>query len=174
MNSTLKNTELLALPQVKAAIEAGNVILIDKKVTKDPNFTNLYFFGSTEGIRGASSEVSEAAAMLLGWDTKQTDRCIQNAATAVADKFQIGHVFPDFAIRCVDTTEPSFKEQEPRKDTSGNLFYHNGKPIYRNRQIVTKAELASKGHAILEVTTKTAAEQPQGVNATGLLENAVV
>lgn len=172
MNNSMKNAELLAIKEVKEAIEAGKVVLIDKKVTSNPEFTNLYFFGPTEGLRGASAEVSEAAAMLLGWNSKSTDRAIQNASTKIADNFQIGHVFPDFAIKCVDSTQPSFKGQTCRQDNEGKILYHNGSPIYRTSSIVTKAELAKSGHSVLEVTSRGAQEQPQGVNANSILEGA--
>ena len=168
MNCKMKNTELIEIPEVKAALEAGKVVLIDKKPTSNPEYTNLYFFGKVEGM-GASSEVSAAAAMFLKWTTSYNQRAIQNARTEVADKFEVGHTFDDFALRCMDSLEPSFQGHTPRVNSAGELLQHKGKDIYRHFELVTKDELKAKGHVTIAVV-KEEAEAPQGVNADALLK----
>ena len=174
MNNLMKNTELMAIAEVKAAIEAGKVVIIDKKVTSDPNYTNLYLFANVDGLGGGSNEVSEAAAMLLGWTGGYQQRAIQNAKTEIADKFAVGHAFEGFALRCIDTTEKQWQTHQPRIDSNGQIFFNGSKEIYRRFELVTKEELEKKGHITLEVTTKgvpAPAEQLQGVPASNILES---
>lgn len=162
MNRNLSNTELMAIPAVKAAVESGSLVLIDKVQTANPEYTNLYFFGNVEGLGGASAEVSAAAAELLGWNSSYQDRCIQNSKTAIANTLVVGQEFKNFAIRIVDSTVPQFQGQQFRKDGNDNVLYHEGKPIYRTRFLVTKDELATKGHSTLAVSERKA-EIKQGV-----------
>jgi hypothetical protein len=173
MNNSMKNADLMAIPAVAEAIKAGSVVLIDKKQTADATYTNLYFFAETE-LGGGSGEVSEAAAMLLGWTGSQS-RAIQNAKTEIANNFEVGKVFPDFALRCIDSVEKQWDTQNPRIDSNGQLFFNGAKEIYRRFELVTKSELAAKGHVLLEVTSKgipAPAEQSQGVSANNILEKA--
>ena len=180
MNNSMKNIELMAIAEVKTALEAGKVVVIDKKVTADPNYTNLYLFANVDGLGGGSGEVSEAAAMLLGWTGGSQQRAISNAKTEIANKITIGQSIDDvfgasFTLRCIDTVEKQFQTHQPRIDSNGQIFFNGNKEIYRTFELVTKEELDKKGHITLEVTSKgmpKPAEQPMGVSATNVLENA--
>lgn len=173
INSQMTNEQLLADANVKAAIEAGKVVIIDKKVTGNPDYTNIYFFGPVEGIGGSGNEgLSEAAAMFLDFNTSFNARCIQNAATRIANNFQVGQALDDFALRCVDKLTPSFEGQAARQNKEGKIHYHNGKEIYRNYELVTHAELGAKGHQTIDVTSTGVidGEKPAGVNVSSVLE----
>ena len=171
MNSKMSNKELMEIESVATAVKAGKVVCIDKKPTNDPNYVNLYLFAEVEGLGGGSGEMSEAAAMFLGFSGSQS-RCIQNAAKEFADSVELGQTFDGLTFRCIDTVSPEWQGQTPRADSNGQIFFNEGKEIYRRFELVTKDELSSKGHALLEVTSKGQAEKPAGVPTNNLLEKA--
>ena len=171
MNSSMKNSALMALPGVKEAISAGKVICIDKKPTRKPDFINLYLFAEIEGLGSGTAEMSQAAALFLGFTGSQ-QRCVQNAAKAFADTVQIGQTFDGLTFRCIDSVTPGWNTHTPRADSAGQIFFNNGKEIYRKFELVTKKELTTRGHVTLDVTSKGVTEPVQGVLATNLLEQA--
>jgi hypothetical protein len=147
VNRNSSNEELLNNEAVRAAVEAGNVILIDKVPTSNPEYTNLYFAGMVE--TQSASTVSAAQSMLLGWsETNQyMMRAQQNSKTDVAEKFPLGTVFQDFALQIVDSNTPAYSEQKPRQSKDGQLYLDEaGNKIYRSARLVTKAELEDEGH----------------------------
>ena len=151
VNSKSSNEALLASPEVVAAVQGGNVILIDKIPTANPNYVSLYFAGMVETT--SSSTVGKAQAMLLGWtDNSQfLMRAMQNAAVEIADKLETGKVFNDFALQIVDTNTPGYESHTPRQSKTGEVYVdESGKPIYRTARLVTKDELAIEGHQVIK------------------------
>lgn len=151
VNSKSSNEALLASPEVVAAVQGGNVILIDKIPTANPNYVSLYFAGMVETT--SSSTVGKAQAMLLGWsDNSQfLMRAMQNAAVEIADKLETGKVFNDFALQIVDTNTPGYESHTPRQSKTGEVYVdESGKPIYRTARLVTKDELATEGHQVIK------------------------
>ena len=151
VNSKSSNEALLASPEVVAAVQGGNVILIDKIPTANPNYVSLYFAGMVE--TASSSAVGKAQAMLLGWtDNSQfLMRAMQNAAVEIADKLETGKVFNDFALQIVDTNTPGYESHTPRQSKTGEVYVDkSGKPIYRTARLVTKDELAIEGHQVIK------------------------
>ena len=151
VNSKSSNEALLASPEVVAAVQGGNVILIDKIPTANPNYVSLYFAGMVE--TASSSTVSKVQAMLLGWtDNSQfLMRAMQNAAVEIADKLETGKVFNDFALQIVDTNTPGYESHTPRQSKTGEVYVDEaGKPIYRTARLVTKDELATEGHQVIK------------------------
>ena len=151
VNSKSSNEALLASPEVVAAVQGGNVILIDKIPTANPNYVSLYFAGMVE--TASSSTVSKVQAMLLGWtDNSQfLMRAMQNAAVEIADKLETGKVFNDFALQIIDTNTPGYESHTPRQSKTGEVYVDEaGKPIYRTARLVTKDELATEGHQVIK------------------------
>jgi hypothetical protein len=165
----MKNAELMAIPAVAEAIKAGKVVCIDKKPTDNPNYVQLYLFAEVEGLGGGSGEMSEASAMFLGFSGSQS-RCIQNASKDFAENVEIGQTFDGLTFRCVDTVKPEWQGHSPRADSSGQIFFNEGKEIYRRFELVTKDEFKKLGHTLLKVTTKGVQEAPKGVPADNVLE----
>ena len=151
VNSKSSNEALLDSPEVVAAVQGGNVILIDKIPTANPNYVSLYFAGMVE--TASSSTVGKAQAMLLGWtDNSQfLMRAMQNAAVEIADKLETGKVFNDFALQIIDTNTPGYESHTPRQSKTGEVYVDEaGKPIYRTARLVTKDELAIEGHQVIK------------------------
>ena len=151
VNSKSSNEALLASPEVVAAVQGGNVILIDKIPTANQNYVSLYFAGMVETT--SSSTVGKAQAMLLGWtDNSQfLMRAMQNAAVEIADKLETGKVFNDFALQIIDTNTPGYESHTPRQSKTGEVYVdESGKPIYRTARLVTKDELAIEGHQVIK------------------------
>lgn len=151
VNSKSSNEALLASPEVVAAVQGGNVILIDKIPTANPNYVSLYFAGMVETTN--SSTVGKAQAMLLGWtDNSQfLMRAMQNAVVEIADKLETGKVFSDFALQIIDTNTPGYELHTPRQSKTGEVYVdESGKPIYRTARLVTKDELAIEGHQVIK------------------------
>ena len=151
VNSKSSNEALMASPEVVAAVQGGNVILIDKIPTANPNYVSLYFAGMVE--TASSSIVGKAQAMLLGWtDNSQfLMRAMQNAAVEIADKLETGKVFNDFALQIIDTNTPGYESHTPRQSKTGEVYVDEyGKPIYRTARLVTKDELAIEGHQVIK------------------------
>ena len=169
VNRNQTNETLLSNEAIREALESGNVVLIDKVVTSNPEYTNLYFLGYCEVT--SSSEVSEVQKALLGWDSSVfAMRVQQNAKTTIADKFAIGQNFDKFAIQIVDSLTPAFAEQKPRQSKSGDVVTDiNDNPIYRNTRLVTHEELAEQGHKIIERKRVVATQAQASVKATALL-----
>jgi hypothetical protein len=164
LNRNLTNDQLLADANIKASLDAGKIVIIDKVPTANPEYTNLYFIGKVEGLASSNTGVSSLAAQLLGWNNSDIYmRSIQNANTEVANQLPIGSALPG-TIRVVDSTEKAFDNQTSRIDRDGNHLLHNGQPIYRNTEICTIEELAEKGHYTLEVTEKVPSRSQQPVN----------
>jgi hypothetical protein len=161
----MTNDELLAINEVKQAIDNGKIVIIDKVATSNPEYTNLYFIGKVEGLASSNTGVSSLAAQLLGWNNSEIYmRSIQNASTAVANQLPIGSALPG-TIRVVDSVEKAFDNQTSRIDRDDNHLLHNGQPIYRSTEICTIEELAESGHFTLEVTEKVPQRSQQSVGA---------
>lgn len=169
VNRNQTNETLLSNEQIREALESGKVVLIDKVVTSNPEYTNLYFLGYCEVA--SSSEVSEVQKALLGWDNSVFPmRVQQNAKTAIADKFTIGQTFDKFAIQIVDSLTPAFADQKPRQTKSGDVVTDiKDNPIYRNTRLVTHQELAEQGHKIIERKRVVASQAQASVKAAELL-----
>lgn len=151
VNSKSNNDALLASPEVVAAVEAGHLILIDKVPTSNPEYVSLYFAGMVE--TASSNTVSGAQAALLGWSDNSTFlmRAMQNAKAEIADKFETGKVFDQFAIQIIDTNTPAYEKQAPRQSKTGEIYVDEfNKPIYRTGRLVTKDELAAEGHKTIK------------------------
>lgn len=165
LNRNMTNDELLAINEVKQAIDNGKIVIIDKVATSNPEYTNLYFIGKVEGLASSNTGVSSLAAQLLGWNNSEIYmRSIQNASTAVANQLPIGSALPG-TIRVVDSVEKAFDNQTSRIDRDDNHLLHNGQPIYRSTEICTIEELAESGHFTLEVTEKVPQRSQQSVGA---------
>jgi hypothetical protein len=171
INRNQTNETLMNVEEVRTALDAGNVVLIDKVATTNPEYTNLYFLGYCEVA--SSSEVSEVQRQLLGWDSSIFPmRVQQNAKTEIADKFTIGQAFDKFAIQIVDSLTPAFADQKPRLSKSGDVVTDiNDNPIYRNTRLVTHDELAEHGHKIIERKRVNAAQAQASVKAAALMES---
>ena len=151
VNSKSTNEALLASPEVVAAIQGGNVILIDKIPTANPEYVSLYFAGMVE--TASSSTVSGAAVALLGWNDNSQFlmRAMQNAKAEIADKFELGKVFESFAIQIIDTNTPAYEKHTARQSKTGEVYVDEfGKPIYRTGRLVTKDELSAEGHKTIK------------------------
>ena len=168
VSRNLTNEQLLSNEEIRTALDAGHVVLIDKVVTSNPEYTNLYFMGYCEVSNGG--DISAVQKELLGWDSSVfAMRVQQNAKTAIADKFTIGQAFPSFAVQIVDSLQPSYATQEPRKSKSGDVVTDiNNNPIYRSTRLVTDVELAERGHIIIE--RKRVVATTQSAKASALLE----
>lgn len=168
VNRKSTNDVLLNDNEVRTALDAGKVILLDKVATSNPEYTTLYFLGYVE-VESSNTEVSAAQRLLLGWSDKSVYpmRCVQNALTSVADNLTAGQSFDNFALRIVDTNVPTYANQEPRQSKTGETYFDaDGHKIYRNVVLVTKEELQTKGHSIIRRVT---AKVPS-VNASALLQ----
>lgn len=151
VNRNSSNEQIMNDESVRTVIDNGAVVLFDKKPTSNPKYTTLYFFGYVE-IKSSNATMSSAQRALLGWDKPSLFpmRCQQNASTEIADKLAIGASFEDFALRIVDSSMPSYEGQQPRQSNSGDIYFdENGDKIFRNVVLVTKEELAEKGHHII-------------------------
>jgi len=152
VNSKSTNEALLASPEVVAAIQGGNVILIDKIPTANPEYVSLYFAGMVE-TASSSTNTNKAETMLLGWsDNSQfLMRAMQNSAVEIADKFEVGKVFDQFALQIVDTNTPAYEKHTPRQSKVGEVYVDEfGKPIYRTGRLTTKDELSAEGHKTIK------------------------
>ena len=154
----ISNEELLVNESIKNALDGGNLVLIDKVQTANPEYTNLYFIGRIKGLASSNTEVSSLAAKLLGWNNSEIYlRSVQNASTEIADSLELGSIIPG-TMRVVDSLEKSFESQNLRIDRNGKTLLHNGQPIYRNTFICTEDELQQSPHMTLVVTEKVDAD----------------
>ena len=162
-------------------IKSGSVIIIDKEITANPEYTTLFLAGIVE--QESSSSMSSMQRLLLGFGGTQNyiARCVQNSATEIADGLSIGDTLNGAAIRIVDTTTPYVSrdgvEQEPRVDRNGKVYTHNGEKIYRNYELVSVEELEEMGHYILKRDSASApikVEQVSSVTKEQLFESKAV
>lgn len=145
LNRNMTNDALLANEDVKRALDAGHIVLIDRKATRKPEYTNLYFAGMVEG----GGSVTETQAMFLDWDTKFIGRAIQNASTKIAEKMELGKVFDNLQLRMVDSTKPHYAGQDPRENKDGKqLQDSDGNAVYRKFEVVLQSEFT--GHKTIE------------------------
>ena len=170
VNRNSSNEQLAKDETVRTALDGGNVILIDKQVTSNPNYTTLFIAGYVE--TPSSSSVNHAQAELLGWGTNSAfiGRCVQNAKTEIADKLPLGKVFEDFALQVVDHKTPQYEGHTPRMSNKGEVYFaEDGSRIYRSFVLTTKEELAEQGHIIIK---RMPVSNNVSVNAAKLLETA--
>ena len=154
VNKNSSNEQLMNDETTRTALDAGHVIIIDKQVTSNPEYTTLFLAGMVE--TASSSTASMAQASLLGWNDTNVYpiRCVQNSKTEIADKLPIGKVFTDFAMQIVDTEAPAYEGHTPRQSKDGDVYLsENGKSIYRSARLVTKDELAVEGHKTIKRAT---------------------
>ena len=133
-------------------LKLDNLILIKKEVTANPKYTKMFFKGvcylpeqeplcCTDVILGNKNGMNSLVYTVS-----------QNSKTEISDKFSIGKVFESFAIQIIDCSDPIFDGQAARIDNNGNPYLDKSKqPIYRCTRLVTKVELASEGHKLIEV-----------------------
>lgn len=151
LNRNISNDALMADEKIRTALEGGAIILVDKILTANPEYTNMYFRGLV--VTESASTVSEAAASLLGWSDKNVFlmAAMQNAKTEIADKHEVGKVFPAFAIQIVDSNRPAYEGHTPRQSKDGDVYLDEaGQPIYRTGRLVTKQELEDQGHKTIK------------------------
>ena len=176
INRNLTNEEILANDSIREKVNSGQIVVIDKVQTSNPDYVNLYFIGLVDGLATGTTQVSNLAAQLLGWDNSGIPfRAVQNAKKDIADKIPVGHGIKG-CIRVIDSTERFFEGQEPRQDRKGRVLYHNGKPVYRIGTICSHEEFKAEGHQLLQAEKKVAegeATQPAepviGATKTSLL-----
>lgn len=150
INRNLTNEEILANDSIREKVNSGQIVVIDKVQTSNPEYVNLYFIGLVDGLATGTTQVSDLAAQLLGWDNSGIPfRAIQNARKDIADKISIGHGI-NGCIRVMDSTEPFFEGQEPRQDRKGRVLYHDGKPVYRIGTICSHEEFKAESHQLLQ------------------------
>ena len=150
INRNLTNEEILANDSIREKIYNGEIVVIDKVQTSNPDYVNLYFIGLVDGLATGTTQVSNLAAQLLGWDNSGIPfRAVQNARKSIADGIPIGHGIKG-CIRVIDSTEPFFEGQEPRQDRKGRVLYHGGKPVYRIGTICSHEEFKAQGHQLLQ------------------------
>ena len=152
LNNKMTNSQLMANEAVKAVVNSGQLVLIDKVATSNPDYVNLYFFGNVKGNNGSSINATQA--MFLGWNNTFQQRCIQNASTEIANNYEIGEGIDNIGIQMFDSIKPSFEGHTPRKDRDGNVLLNNGSPIYRVTVVNAKETIESEGHTTLEVTSR--------------------
>lgn len=150
LTRNITNQELSSDSTFGPMLNGSSVIIIDKEITSNPEFTTLFLAGMVE--QKSSSSLSSMQRLLLGFgDTERyIARCVQNAATEIADGLSIGDTLQGAAIRIVDSVEKAYEAQEPRIDRNGKVYTYNGKPIYRNMELVSVEELAEAGHYTLK------------------------
>ena len=159
INRNLTNEEILANDSIREKVNSGQIVVIDKVQTSNPDYVNLYFIGLVDGLASGTTQVSKLASQLLGWDDGGIPfRAIQNARKDIADKIPIGHGV-NGCIRVMDSTEPFFEGQEPRQDRKGRVLYHDGKPVYRIGTICSHEEFEADGHHLLQAEKKVAEEE---------------
>ena len=158
INRNLTNEEILANDSIREKVDSGQIVVIDKVQTSNPDYVNLYFIGLVDGLATGTTQVSDLAAQLLGWDNSGIPfRAIQNAKKDIADSIPVGHGIKG-CIRVIDSTEPFFEGQEPRQDRKGRVLYHNGKPVYRIGTICSHEEFKAEGHHLLQAEKQVAEE----------------
>jgi len=148
-----KTIDILNKSELDKYLKKHNIILIKKKITKNPKYTTLYFVG----ICLIPEEEPLCQSDIKLYNNNGLNyleyKVAQNAATDISDKFEIGQVFPDFAIQIIDVTIPPFVGFPSRKDINGNICLdETNLPIYRTRRLVTKDELVEQGHKILKIS----------------------
>lgn len=151
LTKNLTNEELMSIEDIKNAVNNGNLIVIDKVQTSNPDYVNLYMFGNVEGLMNTT--INEAQSMFLNFNSGKIQlRCIQNASTEIANKYEIGNIIDGIGIQVFDSVEKSFETQAPRKDKEGNILLNEGMPIYRTTIVNTKEAIEAEGHKTLKVT----------------------
>ena len=159
INRNLTNEEILANDSIREKVNSGQIVVIDKVETSHPDYVNLYFIGLVDGLATGTTQVSDLAAQLLGWDNSGIPfRAIQNAKKDIADKIPVGHGI-NGCIRVLDSTERFFEGQEPRQDRKGRVLYHNGEPVYRIGTICSHEEFETEGHQLLQAEKMVAEEE---------------
>ena len=160
INRNLTNEEILANDSIREKVNSGQIVVIDKVQTSNPDYVNLYFIGLVDGLATGTTQVSDLAAQLLGWDNSGIPfRAVQNAKKDIADKIPVGHGIKG-CIRVIDSTERFFEGQEPRQDRKGRVLYHNGEPVYRIGTICSHEEFKAEGHQLLQAEKKVAEGEP--------------
>lgn len=150
INRNLTNEEILANDAIREKVDNGEIVIIDKVQTSNPEYVNLYFIGLVDGLATGTTQVSDLAAQLLGWDNSGIPfRAIQNAKREIADKLPIGYGIKG-RIRVLDSIEPFFEGQEPRQDRKGRVLYHKSQPVYRIGTICSHEEFEAEGHQLLQ------------------------
>lgn len=173
MNRNSKNVELLAIPEIKAVLEAGKVVVIEIANTANEAYKTLFLACQVKGL--GSSIVDKAKAALLGWnDGERIVRCVQNSATKIAEQLKPGDNLNDkfganFTMKVKHSYEKSFEEQTQRATREGEALVcsKTGKPVYEIAEVVLKEDF--KGHELIQAVpvSKYVAE---GVSAKAILE----
>lgn len=177
MNKNSKNAELLAIPEIKKALDAGHVVVVDMVTTSNPGYINVYMaqFAEGPGINSSSS-VNKAQALLLKFDSKALIRGIQNADVEMANQLKIGDslntVFgADFALEIHDSfiANPDF-DHSPRATKEGEVIVcaETGQEIFREVSLTTKDEVS---HNTIKAVVKSkykGEEEKAGVSKTKL------
>lgn len=153
MDRHSSNEQLLSNPDIFKKIANNELVLIDKIITSNPEYTTLYFIGKII-FNGDDDSLSEASCALLGWNPMIVERIIQNAKTDISNSMNIGSSYDDWAIRIIDDIKPNYDNHTPRVDNDGNIFFYNNNEIYRRKSICTKQELRENSHKILKITSR--------------------
>jgi len=149
LNRNLTNDGLLEL--IGDKIKEGLMIIVDKLLTSNPEYTMLYVVQEIIDLPNAV-DVTDFEAAALGWDNTLIIRAMFNADTTISEKYPKGTQIDGARIRIYDTLTPDFEEQSPRltreKDAVRVL---QGKPIYRQSHVVFDEEFMKLGgHAVIE------------------------
>lgn len=158
INRNMKNAAIIeAMPEIKALLDAGRVVILDKVATSNPDYMNIYLMANVAGV---GAEATAAEQMLLGWDgaASTTLRCIQNAKTEIVNGLELGTPLPEgFTFRVYDVTTPEYKGHNQRQNKDGDLLHtEDGLPIFRNTKLVSYKELEDNGHDLVRKTVKKA------------------
>lgn len=144
--------DILNNSELERHLKMDNVILIKKKSTKNPKYTMLYFKGICYLHEDEPLSLSDIKLYNNNAMNSLVYITIQNSATEISDRFEIGQVFKDFAIQIIDVTKSSFIGQKARGDKYNVYLDETNLPIYRTTRLVTKDELLEQGHKILKIS----------------------
>lgn len=184
MDRFSKNPEITANPEVKALLDAGHIVVIDKwePSTGNKDITMLCLMAYVDGIR--SNSVSNLKASLMGW-TRSTERCIESVNAELVTELEIGTSFTDYvkdkvgmtpAIQITDGTTDTFKDdtsfhdswQRATKDGEVLVDTTTGEEVYRKKEIVSESEC---NHTVISVTPQSSFEEKSKAVSAKLLLN---
>ena len=121
INRNLTNEEILANDSIREKVNSGQIVVIDKVQTNNPDYVNLYFIGLVDGLATGTTQVSDLAAQLLGWDNSGIPLSYSECSKDIADKIPIGHGI-NGCIRVLILQNHSLKAKN--HDKIGKVVYY--------------------------------------------------
>lgn len=159
---TVSTKELVAVPEVAAAIKAGDVIVFDLvESKKNPDYVSAYFVGPVTYAGNDGRKLSRFALKALKFD-QRVERAIQtfHKDEIEAEGITKGFRYDDVQIRIEDDLEPQTAgdwTQKPRQTSDGDALVSkdSGEEIYRTTELVFKDEFEDLGgHITIECMTE--------------------